>query len=95
MNKIYDKDECDRDALSSEQWIEDNKDVKINWLKHPHIDVYHEFNQDRTRYFSVNSKHFKIEYSCGVYETLFELTLQETIAELTKAATQLNSLLTR
>jgi hypothetical protein len=49
MKKIYSKDDCAPDALDAIDWL-NNKlgDSPINFLKHPSIEVNHEFNQDRT-----------------------------------------------
>ena len=90
MKKIYSKDDYAPDALSAIDWL-NNKlkqtgDSPIDFSKHPNIEVNHEFNQDQTFYFCVNLQHYKIEYSCGVYQDLYEISLQETITELGKAA---------
>ena len=79
MNKLYDKDECSPDAFSAAH-ILSKKEGKLVLLKN----VEHEFNQDSTEYyFAPNSNQFyKIEYSCGVYETLYEITAQELQVEL-------------
>lgn len=90
MTKIYSKDECAPDALSAIDWLNErlqqSGDAPINFLKQSNIEVNHEFNQDRTLYFAANLQYYKIEYSCGVYEDLHKIALEELITELTQAA---------
>ncbi len=82
MKQIYNKDECAPDATSAIVWLKE-KEKEVIRLKN----IEHEFNQDSTEYFfSPSSNQFyKIEYSCGVYETLYTLTAQELQTELTGA----------
>lgn len=89
--KIYSKDECAPDALDCLQWLAQETKITVDFLKHPHIETIDEFNQDRTRYFCINGQHYKIEYSCGVFETLYTITLQEVTEEISKAAQRLNN----
>jgi len=93
MKKIYSKDECAPDALSAIQWLNEKLkqtgDQPIDFLKRTSIEVTHEFNQDHTRYFWASDHHYKIEYSCGVFEDLYEIAFPELIEELTKSAQSL------
>jgi hypothetical protein len=85
MQRIYSKDECDRDAQSARLWLHE-KGVESGRAS---VSVDLSIDDASWTVFKHSETFYVLEFSCGVYEDVFTATREEVAALIDKARDQL------
>lgn len=74
QTKLYSKDECAPDAQSAKSWFQENV-PGANKCNLPSLSIT--FEDYIQTFYQVGQKAYCVEYSCGAYEEVYEVTRAE------------------